>query len=251
MPSTDWSMSILGYERHTRSGSEVIAVTHLSTHDALVLANAIGLQSGWIWCDEMAAQIEDLPSDRPTWAPLTTLFTEQRVANTEGMVGGALTFVHAQENTEPSKDVKPQQWAAGGKRAWVEIIDNEMAYWGGLNDEQQRLLVTWFCSRRPLDGQWQSREITMETWQQIKPGLFRHGWSRNCDLVSDGRKLKQEWWAGIHAKSALHTDLTQPLSVFNQGVLLRVQGQLWIAEPLSDKCPLDDKYGRLYPPVTK
>ncbi len=251
MPSTDWSMSLLGYERHTRSGSAVIGVTHVSTHDVLVVANAIGMQSGWIWCDEMAAQVEDLPSDRPTWAPLTKIFAEQRVINTEGMVGGLFTFVHAQENPEPKADRNPIEWAEDGGRAWVEIVDNEMAYWGGLDEEQQQKLIQWFCSRRPLDGQWRDREVDAKAWEQIKSGLFKHGWTRNCELVTDGRKFKQEWWAGIHDKCALENDKDRHLTRLNQGLLLRVQGQSWVHEGLDDQCPLDDVHGRLHPPVTK
>ena len=251
MPSTDWSMNMRGYERHTRSASAVIGVTHVSTYDALVVANVIGMQSGWIWCDEMAAQVEGLPSDRPTWAPITNLFAEQRVINTEGLVGGVLTFVHAEESPSPDGSRSPQEWAEDNKRPWIQVVDNELAYWGGLNDDQQRLLCSWFCSRRPLDGQWKDRELSVEAWQSLKPGLFRHGYTRNCELVSDGRKFKQEWWAGVHQKSALAQEQLAALSAYNQGVLLRVHGQLWHVEKLDEECPLDDKFGRLHPPVTK
>lgn len=251
MPSTDWSMSALGYDRHTKSGVEVVGITHVSTYDALVVANAIGLEGGWIWCDEMAAQVEGLPSDRPTWAPITKLFAEQRVINTEGLVGGVLTFVHAPESPAPDANRNPQEWAEDHKCPWIEVIDNELAYWGGLNDDQQRLLLSWFCSRRPLDGQWQERQISAEAWTFIKGGLYRHGWTRNCELVNDGRKLKQEWWAGLHQQTALEHQSLAPLSAKNTGVLLRVQGPLWQASALDEQCPLDDVYGRLHPPVTK
>lgn len=253
MPSTDWSMSILGYARHTRNGSAVIGVTHVSTHDALRVANAIGMQSGLIWCDDMAAQVEHLPADRPTWAPITRLFADQRVINTEGMVGGVLTFVHSQKEVHPQLDAdrSPTEWAEDQGQAWIEIVDNEMAYWGGLDEEQQCRLVSWFCSRRPLDGAWEDRPIHPDSWPLIKNGLYSHGWTRNCDLVAEGRKRKQEWWAGLHQKSALEHKQAPALSALNQGLLLRVQGQQWVAEAVDDICPLDDKHGRLHPPVAR
>ncbi len=241
MPITDWSMSILGYQKHVYSGSEVIGVSHISTHDALVIADAVGLDSGWIWCDEMAAQLEDLAADRATWNKLDTLFEEERVIKTEGMVGGMLSFVAAAEDLTPPESTQstdsvamsgskphteerlPREWAEDKGCAWLESVDNEMAYFGGLNEAQQRQLMIWFLCRRPLDGQWRSMSVDDACWAELRRGVFNGGWTRNCNLVEDGRRVRQEIWGGVHEHCALDIADRPRLSLINSGLKMRSQ----------------------------
>lgn len=250
MPITDWSMTILGYQEHVYSGSEVIGVSHMSTHDALVIADAVGLNHGWIWCDEMAAQLEDLPADRATWNTLQDLFADERVIKTEGMVGGLLSFVAANEDAVPD-DRTPREWAEDKGCAWLESVDNEMAFFGGLNDQQQRQLMTYFLCRRPLDGQWKDTTIDDALWTELRSNLFQAGWTRNYNLVEDGRRIRQEIWAGIHENCPLDTNDRPCLSLMNSGLKLRNRNQAWFIESREGNCPLDDEYARLFPPVRK
>ncbi|NRA36763.1 MAG: hypothetical protein HRU15_01370 [Planctomycetes bacterium] len=251
MPITDWSMTILGYQKHIYSGSEVIGVSHISTHDALVIADAVGMHNGWIWCDEMAAQLEDLPSDRPTWNKLSDLFEEERVIKTEGMVGGLLSFAAVAEDLSPKADRQPREWAEDNSAPWLESIDNEMAFFGGLSEDQQRKLMLWFLCRRPLNGQWQEMSLDDVTWADLRKGLFHGGWSRNCNLVEDGRRVRQELWCGVHENCALDIADRPRLSLVNSGLKLRSHNHAWAIESREDKCPLDDDYARLFPPVRK
>ena len=101
----------------------------------------MGAYTGWTVVDGIQEQI-DHPGEGPQWTVLAELFVEGRVANTEGMMGGALEFVAApQAAGEPPADRSLREWAEELGALWVHVIDNEMAYWG---DSKTIISRCWF-----------------------------------------------------------------------------------------------------------
>ncbi|MDA3963844.1 MAG: hypothetical protein PF961_23895 [Planctomycetota bacterium] len=242
-------MNMIGYAPHRRSGSAVVGMTHMSTHTAFRVAEALGLYTGWLHCDGEQPQLEGIEAREPVWVVLAELFVEQRVANTEGVVSGSLTFGSAvQANGTPPSDRSLQAWTESGNRPWMQIVDNENVFFGGLNEAAIDQLLCWFLCARPLTVDWRECGLAPAAAKALRSGLFEHGWSRNADLVMTGWRSTVDLWAGIHALSPLEHEELERLSTLQRGVRLTLKGGEWQLKPLIDEeCPLDDETGRATP----
>ena len=177
MPLLDWSMNIVGYPPHQRSGSAVVGVTHMSTHTALRVAEALGLYTGWLQAEGEQPQLEGIEVRDPAWVVLAELFVEQRVAYTEGVVSGSLVFGAAvPANGQPPRDRSLIAWTEAGGRPWMQIVDNENVYFGGLDEAGIDLLLSWFLCQKPLDLEWREQTLDPDAGAALRRGLFQHGW---------------------------------------------------------------------------
>lgn len=249
MPLIDWSMTILGYREHQRSGAAVVGTSHTSLHTALRFAEGAGWYTGWIATDGPSPQIELVDTSAPEWVALAELFVEGRVANTEGIVGGGVIFVPTvPADGQPPADRSLIAWAEERGRPWLEVHDNETAYWGGLDEAGRERLLAWFLCRRPVELEWTETKLEPAALRVLDGGLFEHGWTRNLSLVSDGWRIKVPLWAGINGRSMLEHDrqLCQ-LSTSNRGSLLILKGSRWAIGAIDGDCPLDDETGRTVP----
>lgn len=247
----DWSMTILGYPAHRLSGAAVVGVSHMSTHAALRFAEGIGCYTGWIVADSDQPQLEGLRAGEPTWVALAELFVEGRVANTEGVVSGSLVFASAvPASGPPPEDRSLIAWAEEGGRAWLEVRDNETAYFGGLSDAALEGLLAWFACQRPLDADWRATRFEPSLAEDLRGGLFDHGWTRNGSLVATGRRPQVELWAGVHERSVLEHHEVHRLSAVHRGLRLTLAGDTWRGAEIEGPCPLDDHTGRSVPRLT-
>ncbi|MFW5828955.1 MAG: hypothetical protein ACOCXA_01725 [Planctomycetota bacterium] len=243
MPLLDYATSLIGYPEHELRASQVLACSHCTVHEALRLAEHMGLFTGWILADAAPAQLVGMPGRQPRWAVLATLFVERRVAFTEGPVGGEMRFVAAtQAQGEPPSDQDLITWAESAGRPWLRAIDNEIVFWGGLDPHQQRLVLRWFLQQAPLQ---QDTAIGIEAAaaDALLATCHRHGLTRNAALV-DADAGRQQLWAGRHEECPLPPVSRPLLSQVDQGFLLQCQDQSWgLVEQMED-CPLDDHRGR-------
>ena len=62
---------------------------------------------------------------------------------------------------------------------WLQMMDNEWSSWGGLADKQVDTLIRWFLGQRPLAPTAQEFSCPPAVADQLRAGLFDHGWTRN------------------------------------------------------------------------
>ena len=150
MALLNWSMTVLGYPAHARAASRVVGLTHMSTHDALNFIEVQGLSTGWLQVEGSQPQLERIREGTRVDVNLPELFASSKIIQTEGVASGALTFVAADPKLgKPPSDRSLITWAEEHQRPWLEVIDNDVTYFGGLDDTQIDALVNWFLARRP------------------------------------------------------------------------------------------------------
>ena len=246
MALTNWSMSAVGYPPSTRSGTAVVGLTHMSTFAAMRIAEELGMRSGWLMADGATPQLEHVRRNAPTQISLRDFIADRRVAHTEGVSTGTLLFAAGSAGLRPVEGQSLIAWAEAQQQPWIEIVDNEVAYWGGLDAAGQGRLLAWFCCQRPLDGDWRALRLDPKAGSRLRAGLFEHGWTRNLELVNTGRRTC-DLWGGVHAACLLeHVGRPLPGQV-QVGVRVRTSLGELIADELDEACPLADDTGRLKP----
>ena len=242
MANLNWSMTITGYPAHARSGTRVVGLTHMSTFSALRVAEGLGLLGGWVFAEGTHPQLSGLRAGACTPVVVSELFAAGMVVQTEGLANGSLVFAAGDADaSEPLSGRSLIAWAEARNQPWFEVIDNEVAYWGGLDDARLAKLLTWFLCQRPVDQDW--RRVVMEprTFTRLRHGLFEHGWTRNLELVQRDR---QDLWAGVHQSCPLeHRRLPLPTKM-GSGLRLRLDLGEFTARDLSERCPIHDDTGR-------
>jgi hypothetical protein len=242
MATQNWSMSITGYPAHTRSGTRVVGVTHMSTFAALRLAEAMGIASGWLFAEGSQPQLAGLRAGAPVFVQVAQALGNRLVVQTEGLASGALVFAAAAKTDgEPLTGRTLTAWAEAKQRPWLEVVDNELAYWGGLDDRQLGRLLAWFLGQRPLELDWTRLRIEPRTHARLVHGLFEHGWTRNLELV---RPERMDLWAGVHRRSPIDLGHLPAPSQVQRCMRLRCElGELEGRE-IEERCPLDDESGK-------
>ena len=252
MALLDWSMSMIGYPAHRRCGVPVVGLSHMSVHAALRFAEAHGLFTGWVVSSGPAPHLEGLRPEVPTWVALAEFFVERRVAYTEGMISGALTFVHAvPADGQPPEDRSIEAWAESLRKPWVQVIDNEVAYWGGVDDVLVDALLCWHLCERPIDKPWTQTSLEPEGAAVLRRQLFATGLTRNLSLCRNGWRTAVDLWSGVHHRCMLDHGVHPPLSSIQQGWRAQLRGDVWSVQELDGNCPLDDERGRVTPPVQR
>ncbi len=243
MPTQNWSMSLTGYPAHARSGTRVVGVSHMSTFSAMRVAEGMGLASGWLFAEGSQPQLEGFRAGAPQSVVLGHILASRMVVQTEGLANGSLVFAAARpDDGAPLSGRSLIAWAEAKGRAWVEVIDNEVCYWGGLDDARLAQVLCWFLSQRPMDLEWKKLVIEGRTFTRLRNGLFEHGWTRNLGLVSPGKH--QDLWAGVHQTCMLeHSRLPLPSRVA-VGLRLRADLGEFTARDIADRCPISDESGK-------
>jgi hypothetical protein len=247
MALLNWSMTILGYPAHARNASRVVGLTHMSTHDALNYIEVQGLSTGWLQVEGSQPQLERIREGTRVDVNLPELFASSKIIQTEGVASGALTFVAADPTLgKPPGDRSMVSWAEERSRPWLEVIDNDVAYFGGLSDQQIEVLLNWFLARRPAELNWRKTTIDPRLAARLRSGLFDHGWTRNLELVKVGRKTFTDLWGGVHRKCLLdHNTISVPTQV-QSGLRLSHENGTWTGKDISDqRCVLSDDTGKL------
>jgi len=246
MATFNWSMTMIGYPAHRRSGSPVVGVSHMSTHEVFRFAEVLDLQTGWLRAEGSQPQLERVRGGDTAWVALAELFADRRVVMTDGLASGSLVYVSAlPSHGVPPADRTLSAWAVEHRRPWVEVIDNEIAYWGGLTPDQIDRLLAWFICQRPLDTDWRATRIAGPTAGRLRQGLFEHGWTRNLGLAKPGKRAQVEFWGGVHGTCILdHAALPAPARVAT-GIALALDGEQWEGKELPTRCPLNDDNGKL------
>lgn len=247
MAITNWSMSILGYPAHSRSAARVVGVSHMSTHEALRFAEHQGLSAGWLLAEGSQPQLERVRQGTPLGVSLVELFTDSKVVKTEGLASGSLVFVAAAlHRGQPPVDRSLSAWADENRHPWVEVVDNEVAYWGNLSDPQIERLMTLFLCRHPVDGDWRTTEWNPRSSARLRTGLFEHGWTRNLDLARKKPHSQCDLWGGIHRTCVVeHAGRPLPTQV-QVGVRVVYEAGRWETKELVDETvPLQDETGKL------
>lgn len=246
MAISNWSMNVIGYPAHRRSGSPVVGVSHMSTHEVLRFAEVLQLATGWLRAEGSQPQLERVRGNDTSWVSLAELFADRRVVMTDGLASGSLVFVAARPaHGTPPADRTLAAWAVERQLTWVEVIDNEIAYWGGLKPPQVDRLLAWFLCQRPLDRDWRATRLPPPLAGRLRHGLFEHGWTRNLELVKTGKRPSVDLWGGIHATCILdHAALPAPSRV-NTGFHFALAGDEWEGAELGGRCPLNDDNGKL------
>lgn len=246
MASPNWSMTAIGYPAHRRSGARVVGLSHMSTHEVLRFAEALQLTTGWLRAEGSQPQLERMRPGEATWVQLSELFADRRVVMTDGLASGSLVFVAATgADGHPPADRPLTVWADDRRLPWVEVIDNEIAYWGGLDNAACDRLLGWFLAQRPVDSDWKTATVPAPVAARLRAGLFDHGWTRNLALARPGRSPVVELWGGVHASCILdHAGYVTPSRV-NTGVRLTLVDGAWQAKDLGARSPLADETGKL------
>jgi hypothetical protein len=247
MAQLNWSMTMVGYPAHARSASRTTGVTHMSTHEALQFIESLGLSEGWLQIEGSQPQLERIRSGTRIGVNLPELFASSRVINTEGVSSGALTFVAVDPaRGKPPADRTLIAWAEANQAPWLEIIDNDVVYLGGLDDQQVDRLMVWFLCRRPLEIDWRTTHLEARAAGRLRHGLFEHGWTRNLGLVKTLRRQSCELWGGVHRKCILdHAAQPSPTQV-QVGIRMSIEGKEWIGKDLGEqRCLLSDETGKL------
>jgi hypothetical protein len=245
MASFNWSMTALGYPAHRRSAARVVGLSHMSTHEVLSVADHLGLSSGWLHAEGNQPQLERVRASRPVRVDLAGLLADRRVVMTDGLASGSLTYAAVGDAGDPPNDRSLTVWADEVARPWIEVVDNELAYWGGLNDSQIDTLLAWYLAQRPLPGEWRTTRFAPGVAARLRQVLFAHGWQRNLGLVKDGRKPSVDLWAGVHSACMLDHPGSLPPSLVGQGVrLILVQGE-WTLSDIGSRCPLADDSAKM------
>jgi hypothetical protein len=246
MASFNWSMSMIGYPAHKRSGSPVVGVSHMSTHEVLRFAEILQLTTGWLRAEGSQPQLERVRGGDTAWVALAELFADRRVVMTDGLASGSLIYVAATaKHGVPPADRTLTAWAVEHGLPWVEVIDNEIAYFGGLGNPHVDRLLTWFLCQRPIEGDWRKTRLAAPVAGRLRHGLFDHGWTRNLECAKPGKKPSVDLWGGVHGACMLeHAALPAPSRV-NVGLRLALAGEEWSASELGGRCPLTDDNGKL------
>lgn len=245
----DWSMNMLGYPAHQRNALRVVGTTHMSAHVAFRVAQQLGFDQGWLLADGEQPHIEGFEPGQVVAATLDDLFIEQRVAYTEGIVSGSVLFVEVgAQHGNPPADRDLLTWTEACDGSWMQVVDNETVFFGGLSDQQIRQLLCWFLVQRPLEAEWSDFDLDAACAQYLMTGLFTHGWTRNYSLVLTGWRPTVDLWGGIHTVSMLAADELKRLGSVQHGVRCVSKGGVWSHKRLHDEdCPLDDETGRATP----
>jgi len=245
MASFNWSMAMIGYPPHRRSVARVVGVSHMSTHDVLSVADHLGLSTGWLQAEGNQPQLESLRAVRPVAVELADLLADRRVVMTDGLASGSLVYAAVADAGEPPSDRSLTIWADELARPWVEVVDNELAYWGGLSDAHVDTLIAWFLAQRPLALDWRTATFAPGVATRLRSVLFSHGWLRNLALVKAGRTSSVDLWAGAHQNNLLdHAGVLVPTLV-GQGQRLVWQDGTWSASDLGSRCPLTDDTAKM------
>jgi hypothetical protein len=247
MALLNWSMTMIGYPAHARSASRVVGLTHMSTHEALQFAENLGVSAGWLQVEGSQPQLERIREGTRVGVSLPELFATSRVIDTQGVASGALTFVASDPaRGKPPTDRPLVAWAEEQAAPWLEVIDNDAAYWGGLHDKQVDRLLAWFLSRRPLEVEWRKALIEPRFAARLRAGLFDHGWTRNLELAKPRGRITCELWGGVHRTCILdHAAQPAPSSV-QTGVRASFDAGQWVGRELADqRCLLSDETGKL------
>ena len=252
MALLDWSMTMLCYPAHRRSGAEVIGLSHMSLYAALHWAEMAGLSTGWLSADEDPLLLDGAVSGERNWVTLANLFMQGNVAQTEGVVSGTVTYVPA----EPSNGSAPEDrdliaWAEEQGLPWIQMVDNEYCYLGNVDDQVLRKLFIWFLNQRPLTQDGYDDTMTDRAFAAVRQGLESFGWTRNCSLVRLQRSVSQDLWAGVHERCILDKRGYHTLSEANLGMHFFRTNGCWQVNILENDCPLDDVYARVTPPLVE
>jgi hypothetical protein len=247
VPSVNWSTTAIGFPPHAKAGVRVVAISHMSTFAALRLCEDIGIRTGWILADAQQHQLEQVPADAPTWVALGKLFADARVIATEGLASGRLVFAAATPAAGKPIDDRPlTAWAEQHHQPWLEVVDNEICWWGGLSDIQLARLLAWFTCQRPIEVDWKAVRVESRCFARLRQGLFEHGWTRNLALVRPERK-SLDLWGGVHRTCMIeHAGIALPGQA-NTGVRLRIDLNELSATDLTERCPVADDNGKLAP----
>lgn len=242
MATQNWSMTIIGYPEHTRSGTRVVGVSHMSTFATMRLCEEMRLATGWIWAEGAQPQLAGLRPGACTFVQVGQALSSRMVVQTEGLASGSLVFASAaRTDGEPLSGRSLIAWAEAKRLPWVEVIDNEIVYWGGLDDARLQRLLAWFLCQRPAELDWTKQRLEQRTFSLLKHGLFGHGWTRNLDLV---RKDRLDLWGGVHGNCTLdHGHLPAPSKAQAGLRLAATLGEIEGRE-LADRCPLNDETGK-------
>jgi hypothetical protein len=241
----NWSMTIVGYPPHARAAARVVGVSHMSTFAAMRFLEDLGIASGWLLAEGSQPQLERVRTGSPTLVGLPELFSERRVVKTEGLASGTLVFAAAPKSSPPPPaDGRLAEWAASRGQPWIEVVDNESAYWGGLDDEQTSRLLTWFVCQRPFEQDWRAVTIEQRTLAILRHGLLEHGWTRNLALAKPERGLS-DLWGGLHRNCLLDNRHHPRPSRVQVGLRLRLEfGELY-GKDILEQCPLNDDTGKI------
>ncbi len=245
MPLLNWSMTMIGYHAHALSGARVLGVSHMSAFAALAFARDLGLRHGWLQTTGPGAQIPGKPPGAISYAAISDLLEDMRSARTEGLVSGSLLLAAVPRTAgEPPQGAHLRPWAESRRSPWVQVIDNEHAYWGGLDDQQTLRLLTWFLCQRPIEVDWRKVVMDQRAVVRLRGGLLEHGWTRNLELVRADRGTT-DLWGGVHRSCLLdHGHLSAPSRV-GMGLRLRLDlGEITAREITDLRCPLNDETGR-------
>lgn len=240
----NWPMTLIGYPPHARSGVRVVGVSHMSTFSALRVAEELGLYTGWLLAEGSQPQLEGVRAGQATWAALSQLFSQSKVVQTEGLAQGTLRFAAATPAAgQPPADRPLAVWAESHGQPWLEVVDNELAYWGGLSDGQLDRLLVWFCCQRPFDFDWRKVKCEQRARGRLRHGLFEHGWTRNLALVRPERRAA-DLWAGVHQTCRLDRGSCPLPSRVQTGLRLTVDFGEIACDDLAELCPLVDETGK-------
>lgn len=246
MPSYNWSMTAMGYPEHRRAGAAVVGLSNMSTHEVMRLAEHLGLASGWLMAEGSNPQLEGVRGGEPAYVQLEELFADRQVVMTDGLASGTLVFVAAPAAAgTPPTDRTLLAWADERRYPWVEIIDNEVAYWGALQTGQIERLLVWFLSVRPIDAEWRTARLAPTAAGRLLHGLFEHGWTRNLALAKPGGKPSVELWGGVHGTCLLDHANSLPPARVGIGLRCVLSGTEWSASDAGVRCPLSDDTGKL------
>jgi hypothetical protein len=247
MALLNWSMTMVGYSAHARNASRVIGLSHMSTHDALHFLEVHGMTTGWLQVEGSQPQLERIREGTRVDVNLPELFASSQIVQTEGVASGALTYVVADPASgKPPGDRSLITYAEERQAIWLEVIDNDLSYFGGLNDTLIEQLILWFLSRRPADLPWRKTTIDPRLFARLKTGLFDHGWTRNLELVKAGKKTTCDLWGGVHRKCLLDHGHANSPAALQTGMRLMCENNNWTGKDISDqRCLLNDDTGKL------
>jgi hypothetical protein len=245
MALLNWSQTIVGYAERTRSGSRVVGLSHMSTFAAMRFAEEIGLRTGWLVADGALPQLENIRRGAPTAISLATLLADRRVAMTEGVSSGTLWFAAAATGAPgPALGQALNAWAEANRQPWVQIIDNEACYWGGLSDAQLARLLAWFLCQHPMQADLRKIRIEPRTFARLRAGLLDHGWTRNLELVRADRAMC-DLWAGVHQTCILDHAGRPGCAQAASGLRITIDFNEIQGVDIREPCPIADATGKL------
>jgi hypothetical protein len=246
MANVNWSMSAAGYPAHSRSGTRVAGLSHMSTFAAMRFAEAIGLSQGWLFAEGSQPQLDGVRTGAPTHVWLDQMLASRMVVQTEGLASGTLVFAAGPASEgQPLSGNSLIAWAEAKGQPWVEVIDNEVAYWGGLDDARLTKLLAWFLATRTHDSDWRKLAIEARVAARLRHGLFDHGWTRNLGLTTNDRV---DLWGGVPLNAGLAHEYHPTPGKVASGLRLKLALGEFTGRELNERCPINDETGkaRLY-----